>query len=234
MPEEVINPYDAVRYPTTGVRSSEMMNRISWGAVWAGVMIALGLELLLTLFGLFIGFGMYNYQAASPWAGISPWTTAWYLFTAAVSMFFGAWCAARLSGSPVREAGVLHGLTTWGLATVATIAFATVGTWSVLREGVNVLSTAAITTATMAQSPGTAPAAANAARQANREAAAIAQNSGPGTQATAHAISRLALGLCGGVLLGFITAIFGGLLGRARSVFFEERQVPLGPTRLAA
>jgi hypothetical protein len=232
MAEEVINPNDSVRYPTTGVRLSDAANRISWGAVWAGVMIALGLELLLTLFGLFIGFGMYNYQTVNPWAGVSPWSTAWYLFTAAVSMFFGAWCAARLSGSSAREAGVLHGLTTWGLATVATVGIVTIGTWSVLRESVNVLSAQAITAEAMAHSPQAATARTPAAREANGEANPL--EPGPGTQATAHAISRLAFRTWGGLLLGFITAILGGLLGRVRTVFFEGRQVPLGPTRLAA
>ncbi len=49
------------RYPVRpGVRVSETVQRVSWSAVWAGVMTALGMEALFTLFGLFIGFGMYN------------------------------------------------------------------------------------------------------------------------------------------------------------------------------
>ncbi len=124
-----------VRYPVQpGIRLSEVIKRVSWGAIWAGVMIALGMEVLFTLFGFFIGFGMYNWQAANPWSGISAWTTVWYLVTAGWSMFFGAWCAARLSGNPVREAGILHGITTWGLAAIATILITGVGTWAVLRE----------------------------------------------------------------------------------------------------
>jgi hypothetical protein len=51
--------------------------------------VALGMEVLFTLFGFFIGFGMYKWQAANPWAGISAWTTVWYPVTAGWSMFFG-------------------------------------------------------------------------------------------------------------------------------------------------
>jgi hypothetical protein len=233
MAEEVFTTSDVVRYPTSGARFGEVFHGISWGAVWAGVMIALGLELLLTLFGLFIGFGMYNYRAANHWAGISPWTTAWYLFTVACSMFFGAWCAARLSGIPVREAGVLHGITTWSLATIAGIAIVTLGTWAVLREGMNVLTEeVAVATETMAQSPHAIPGVPNAAQQGNL--AAIEQNPGGVAQATANTISRLALRIWGGVLLGFLMAILGGLLGRARTVYMQGREVPIGPTRLAA
>jgi len=197
------------------------VNRVSWGSIWAGVMIALGLEALFTLFGFFIGFGMYNWQAANPWAGVSAWSTIWYLVTAGVSMFFGAWCAARLSGNPVREAGILHGLTTWGMATVATILIAAVGSWAVLREGINVLSTAMITVAQTAPrvvNPGVVP-----------------SNAGPVGQATAGIISSISLHIWGGILLGFITALLGGWLGRPHTVVVDTREVvpPAAPRRAA-
>jgi hypothetical protein len=211
-----------------------MLSRVSWGAIWAGVMIALGLELLFTLFGFFIGFGMYNYQAPNPWGGIHAWTLAWYLVTAAVSMFFGAWSAARLSGNPVREAGVLHGLATWGLATVATVLIVSFATWSVMREGINMLSAAAITNQATAATPYVPPSVNNPAREANRAEAQLAQNPGPVAQSTASTISGTSLILWGGVLLGFVTAILGGIAGRSRSVFVQGQPVPVGPTRLAA
>jgi hypothetical protein len=226
---------ETVRYPApVGGRFGEIFSRVSWGAIWAGVMIALGLELLFTLFGFFIGFGMYNYQAPNPWGAIHSWTLAWYLVTAAISMFFGAWSAARLSGNPVREAGVLHGLATWGLATIATVLIVSFGTWSVMREGINMLSAAAITTEATAGTPNAPPAVANAEQQANRAAAQLAQNPGPAAQATASTISSVSLLLWGGVLLGFITAILGGVAGRPPAVFVQGQTVPVGPTRLAA
>jgi hypothetical protein len=236
---------DTVRYPAAdtvryaapvGGRFGEIFSRVSWGAIWAGVMIALGLELLFTLFGFFIGFGMYNYQAPNPWGGIHAWTLVWYLVTAAISMFFGAWSAARLSGNPVREAGVLHGLATWGLATIATVLIVSFGTWTVMREGINMLSAAAITTQATAGTPNAPPpAVTNAERQANRAASALEANPGPAAQEAASNISSVSLLLWGGVLLGFITAILGGIAGRAPGVFVQGQPViPAGPTRLAA
>jgi hypothetical protein len=209
-------PYPA-RFP---VRFSEIINRVSWGAVWAGVMIALGMEMLFALFGFFIGFGMYHWGAANPWAGISVWTTVWYLVTAGWSMFFGAWCAARLSGSPTRGAAVLHGITTWGLATVATVLLVTVATWGVLREGVDVLTTATLAAVPIGRAAVTTP--------------LTPQNAGPLAQATAMLISGVALRIWGGILLGFITALFGGMLGRAPTVLVGVQETTPGPTRLAA
>jgi hypothetical protein len=221
---------EPARYPSRyGVHLSNVINRVSWGAVWAGAIIALSMEALLTLFGLFIGFGMYNSRAANFWV-------IWCLVTAGWSMFFGAWCASRLSGNPVREAGVLHGITTWGLVTVATMAILIVSAWSVLREGVNVLSTAAIAGAELApaaihQAP---PSQLSQSARQTGEAVNQPQNPGRSSQGTADIISGLSLRTFASVLLGFIMAILGGSLGRPRSVIIEEQQFPVGPTRVAA
>ena len=226
------------RYPARyGVHLSNVISRVSWGAVWAGFMIALGMEALLSLFGLFVGFGMFNWKAANPGAGIAAWTTIWYFVTVGWSMFFGAWCAARLSGNPVREAGILHGITTWGLTTIVSIAVLALGSWSALRTGVDVLSTAAIATAQVAPSAinQTPPSQlSQTERQAGQTMTQLQQNAGPAAQATAHAISKVALGGWIGLLIGFITAILGGLAGLPRSVVIEEQRVPAGPGTLAA
>jgi hypothetical protein len=225
MADDVIRNVPA-RYPARyGVHLSDVINRVSWGAVWAGALIALGMEALLLSFGMFIGFGMYNWRAANPSAGVSGWTIIWYLVTAGWSMFFGAWCAARLSGNPVREAGILHGITTWALAATLTVLMMAVGVWSMLKVGMNLLNTAAIAGAEVA--PGAiAPQAGQAMNQ-------LQMNAGPVAQNTANVISGVSLLMCGGMLVGFITAIIGGSLGRPRSVVIEERTVP-GPTSLAA
>jgi len=207
-----------------------VVKRISWGAVWAGVMAALGMEVLFTLFGLFIGFGMYKWQAANPWGGISAWTTVWYLVTAGWSMFFGAWCAARLSGNPTTGDGILHGICTWGLVTATTIAIVAVTSWAVLREGIDVLSTAAIaaTPAVVTQIPA-AP-----VPQAGQAIGQVQANAGQMAQATASIISGLSLRIFGGVLLGFITSLFGGWLGRSRPVVVNTGEAVTVPAQRAA
>jgi hypothetical protein len=233
-----VNRSDPAHVPVrTGVWWSELIGRISWGAVWSGVIVALGMEALFTLFGLFIGFSMYNWQSPNPWSGISAWITIWYLVTAGWSMFFGAWCAARLSGSPERGAGVLHGMTTWGLASIATLAVVLVMSWSVLSEGINVLRTVALTGAQVApvavnQTP--PPQISQTAGQASRIVNQLQQNAGPVAQATADIISGMSLRVWGGLMLGFITAVIGGLAGPSRRVAVETGQAPAAPSRIAA
>ena len=109
------------------------LTKVSWGAIWGGVMVTIGLEALFLSFGIFIG---------AVFGGSTIWSMAWYLVTMAVSFYGGAWSAARLSDVSVREIGILHGLSTWGLATLATaliggaVAWATVAATGVASGGV--------------------------------------------------------------------------------------------------
>jgi hypothetical protein len=212
-----IRTYEPAGY-APGFVSRDILLRISWSAVWAGVVIALGMEVLFALFGFSIGFGMYHWQAASPWGGIAAWSTIWYLVTAGWSMFFGAWCAARLSGNPLAGDSILHGISTWGLATFGTVLLVAAGSWALLREGIAVLSTqmlaAGQTGAMMVVPPGTNP--------------------GPTAQATANILSSLAFQIFIGVFIGFITSIVGGLLGRSRPVAVTVPDVAPVPIRRAA
>ena len=92
---------------------------ISWGAVWGGVMGALGMEILLLLFGLFIYFIMFN-PAAPGTGGANVWGAAWFLVTSFFSLLFGGWIAGRLAGSMTKNNGKYHGWVTWGLTTLST------------------------------------------------------------------------------------------------------------------
>jgi len=125
-------------------------------------------------------------------------------------MFLGARCAGRLSGDPVRGSRIWHGITSWGLATIATIAIVTIFSWSVLSQGVNLLRTAATAGAQVAPAQVT-----QAAQQAGQTSGQL-ESGGPLSQATADIVSGIALRIWGGVLLGFITALFGGWLGGTR------------------
>jgi hypothetical protein len=104
-----------VRNPSvTGTRLGDRFNfsKVSWGAIWAGVMVTLGMEALFIAFGLFID-GLVG--------GSNPWSIVWYLVTMCISFYVGGRSAAQLSDIADRDICILHGLATWGLATVATL-----------------------------------------------------------------------------------------------------------------
>jgi hypothetical protein len=108
--------------PPTSDRTTRSiaLDRISWGAVLAGAVVALVVQLLLNLLGLGIGVGTLD-----PGAGDNPSAGAfsiaagiWYLLAGIVAAYAGGHIAGRLSGDPVGATSGLHGLVSWAVATL--------------------------------------------------------------------------------------------------------------------
>ncbi len=104
----------------TSYRYDRPFARISWGAVFAGAIIALAVQLVLTLIGVAIGLA-----TLSPATGDSPSGGAlgagagiWLVISSLISLFAGGYISARLGGT---FNGWLHGLTTWGTVTLLTL-----------------------------------------------------------------------------------------------------------------
>jgi hypothetical protein len=125
MAERVAGTYDTTRTGYDAPRAGDVAavavagRRISWGAVFAGVIIVLIVQLLLSLLGVGIGASTIDpsRQGGTPEAstfGIG--AGLWWVICSLISVFAGAWVAGRLAGMPDRTDGMLHGLVTWGLA----------------------------------------------------------------------------------------------------------------------
>jgi hypothetical protein len=105
--------------PAEDVRTM-MLSRISWGAVFAGVAVALATQLLLNLLGIGIGAATLN-----PAIGDSPSATSfsigagiWFALSSILAALAGGYAAGKLAGVPNESTGSWHGLTTWALATL--------------------------------------------------------------------------------------------------------------------
>lgn len=188
--------------------STQIFKRISWGAIFSGVLVALGLEILFLLFGLFIGFRLSG-------GGLKFWSWIWYFVTSFFSLYVGGWVASRLAGNPNRANGMLHGFVTWGLTTVATFAILTGITFRTVSESTALLQTAAMTTQVVPMTP--------AERAQTREQAAdvtsrVPQPAQP--RSLAHAVSNLSLMLWIGLLIGIAGSVMGGARAVTRSTEF--------------
>jgi hypothetical protein len=97
-----------------------LINQISWGAVFAGVVIALTLQLLLNLLGVGIGLATIDPSAAnnpdpktfSIGAGV------WWAISGIVAALIGGYAAGRLSGRPKESTTGWHGLIAWAGTTL--------------------------------------------------------------------------------------------------------------------
>ena len=98
-----------------GVAWPGMMRRISWGAIIAGVVIVLVIQMTLGVLGIGIGALAAGPEMAEE---LAIGGMVWWIVTALIALFVGGWAAGYLAGVRERLDGVLHGVVTWGLASV--------------------------------------------------------------------------------------------------------------------
>jgi len=100
------------------------MKYISWGAILAGVFVALSVAALLNLLGL--GLDMLTISTGKESIKeLSILSIIWMVLTGIISMTAGGWFAGRMSGPTIASEGVLHGLVTWAVTTLLTFALVT-------------------------------------------------------------------------------------------------------------
>ncbi|WP_156373090.1 hypothetical protein [Pseudorhodoferax sp. Leaf267] len=128
---------------------SNLRSRVSWGAVFAGVVIAIVVQMVLSLLGAGIGLSTVDpLRHSSPdMASFGMGAGIWWAISSVISLFAGGWVAAHLAGSPEKSDAMLHGLLTWGLAAIVTAYLLASAVGAVVRGGANVVGTAATVTA---------------------------------------------------------------------------------------
>lgn len=89
--------------------------RISWGAVIAGVAIALAIHMVLSMLGL--GIGLTTIEPATEGApdasALGMGAALWWVVSGLIATLAAGYVAARLAGVYSRRDGVLHGLVAW-------------------------------------------------------------------------------------------------------------------------
>jgi hypothetical protein len=97
-----------------------ILNRISWGAVLAGVVVALVTQLILNLIGVGVGAATLD-----PGTGDNPSASSfsigagiWWIVSGIIAAAAGGYAAGRLAGKPKESTAGWHGLTTWALTTL--------------------------------------------------------------------------------------------------------------------
>ena len=193
------------------------MARLSWSSVFAGAVIALAIQLVLTLIGAALGLAILD-----PVTGDNPSPAAfgfgagmWLFITSVISLLIGGYLAARMDGG---SNGWLHGLTTWAVVTLLTLIFLSTAVGGLIGTGsglVNFVSS---------------DAAASELRRATRQAANrtnVRTPDAPAAEAAAEGGAAGAGAAALGLILGALAAAFGGKKGerglRRRSAFLADQ-----------
>lgn len=99
------------------------LRRISWGAIIAGAILALVLQVMFGLLGLGIGLATVDPAGSgTPSAGaLSSGAGIYAALTILLATFAGGYTAARLAGSYAKRDAGLHGIVTWAVATLVAV-----------------------------------------------------------------------------------------------------------------
>ncbi|MDO8682720.1 MAG: hypothetical protein Q7N50_04490 [Armatimonadota bacterium] len=112
-------PYPAGARPYLTVEEVEqglyLKDRIRWGPVWAGLVIALTIQLVLVAIGIAVGV-----QGLTPATGEVSGTAAmtfgiWMAISALIALFLGGLAAARFAGIAGTLNGLWNGVVLWAL-----------------------------------------------------------------------------------------------------------------------
>jgi len=212
--------------------AARRLERVSWGALFAGFMVGVGVLFLLLSLGAAVGLTTVDARDISSWKNMGIGVGIWGGISAIIASFFSAWVAGRLSTSPDRTSGMLHGAALWGL------------TWFVgLWMGVSALTGAAQAAGSAAQTAGQAAAqqpgaAQQLAQDAQQEAKQAIQGADPG-QIAQGATSGGRAGAWGAFIAALFTLLASGLggaagaAGRVKSIAEREPVAtrPLAPQR---
>ncbi|HZA94299.1 MAG TPA: hypothetical protein VE420_16870 [Gemmatimonadales bacterium] len=99
-----------------------LLNRVSWGAVLAGVVVALVTQLVLNLLGIGVGAATLDPGAGAdenPSASsFSIGAGIWFAVSGILAAGAGGYTAGRLAGRPKESTAGWHGLTAWALTTL--------------------------------------------------------------------------------------------------------------------
>lgn len=108
------------------VAAVPILDRLSWGAVLAGVVLALIMQLVLNLAGISLGFAGVNPRSSdnlgSEMGSLSRGTAIWIGVSTLAALFIGGWVAGHFAGTPDRVDGFLHGMLVWSAVTLVSMA----------------------------------------------------------------------------------------------------------------
>jgi hypothetical protein len=135
----------AVETTTRIEGGSHTHQRISWAAIFGGVILVVTVQLLLSMLGAGIGLGSVNTNGGTTPEASSFGMAAgiWWVVSSIIALAFGGYVSAWLAGIEIRWDGILHGLITWGIATLLTIYLLTSALGSLIGGGFSALGSAA-------------------------------------------------------------------------------------------
>lgn len=225
---EPLTPGEAIR--------ATLLNRISWGAVLAGVVMGFAVHIVLNLLGVGVGLASMD-SLTGPGVSnteISLGAIIWWVAAGVVAAYIGGFTAGRLAGEPKVSTSAWHGLISWAASVlvVTVLMMSAAGAASNIGLGgpmriVMDQSTVTISPATSAVSGYAIDETSTPGTTAQTFTGSTGETgAGGSTRMTVSADMLATASLAGAIalILSAIAAWFGGRLGTVRALDLTERR----------
>ncbi|MEX0928317.1 MAG: hypothetical protein WD266_07880 [Balneolales bacterium] len=144
-------------------RRSIFISKVSWGAILAGALVAIVVQIVLSMLGIAIGASAINpTESGGAFSGLGIGAALWWVVTALISLFTGAWVAGRMASITNSFEGMMHGIIVWCVATFIGLMMITTtvgqimsGAFGVVGQAISVAGEAAPQAAQALQQDGT-------------------------------------------------------------------------------
>lgn len=120
----------------TGILASRDLVR--WGPIWAGLLLALGIQLVLGMIGLAVALSSYNPSAANFAARVTSTLSIWSVVSALIALFVGGFIAGRMAAVLGLRNGLVQGSVVWALAVIIGLVLSAFGVAGVLGSVTNI------------------------------------------------------------------------------------------------
>ncbi len=114
--------------------------RVRWGAVFAGFVIALVTQMLLTVLGLAVGLTAVDPREGAPGSALGWGAAVWGVVSLLASLFVGGYVAGRLAGVFRAGDGAMNGVLVWALSLLGTVWLVSAGVGSLLSGAFSVVA----------------------------------------------------------------------------------------------
>lgn len=106
---------DIISEPVITSRAVDYHDRVRWGPIISGIVIALATQLILSALGAAIGASSIAGSGAprSNAGGVGTSVGIWSIISLLISLFVGSWVAARACGPMNRSTALLNGAILW-------------------------------------------------------------------------------------------------------------------------
>jgi hypothetical protein len=113
-----------------------MINRVSWGAVFSGVAMAMVVQFILNLLGVGLGVTALDYGTAV--SSLSMGAISWWIVSGIIAAGIGGFTAGRLAGGTRESTCAWHGLTSWAASVVLITMLVIAGASALVGGALNV------------------------------------------------------------------------------------------------